>query len=142
MGINLSRRGFLQGLGASTLVLSTPSFVARAAAAVSDLAGLPIPDYSSWQDIYQTQWSWDKIAKGTHLINCWYQSHCAWDVYVKDGLVYREEQTAQYPQTNSDVPDFNPRGCQKGCAFSNRMYDATRVTHPLKRVGERGEGKW
>jgi len=142
MAVNLSRRGFLQGLGASTLVLSTPSFVARAAAAVSDLAGLPIPDYSAWQDIYQTQWSWDKIAKGTHLINCWYQSHCAWDVYVKDGLVYREEQTAKYPQTNSDVPDFNPRGCQKGCAFSNRMYDATRVIHPLKRVGERGEGKW
>ncbi|MEH6581176.1 MAG: molybdopterin-dependent oxidoreductase [Halioglobus sp.] len=142
MTAGLSRRGFLQSIAASTLVLTTPSFVAKVAASVSEVTDLPIPDYDSWQDIYQTQWSWDKIAKGTHLINCWYQAHCAWDVFVKDGLVYREEQTAEYPQTNSDVPDFNPRGCQKGCSFSNRMYDATRVTHPLKRMGERGEGKW
>jgi DMSO reductase family type II enzyme molybdopterin subunit len=61
---------------------------------------------------------------------------------VKDGVVWREEQVADYPQTNPDVPDFNPRGCQKGGCFSERMYDATRVRHPLKRVGPRGSGKW
>ena len=139
---DVSRRQFLQGLTAAGLVLSTPSFVAKAVADMSKLAALPVPDYSGWKDVYRTQWSWDKVAKGTHLINCWYQAHCAWDVFVKDGLVYREEQTGDYPQTNSDVPDFNPRGCQKGCSFSHRMYDKTRVTNPLKRVGKRGEGKW
>lgn len=142
MTVDVSRRVFLQGLTATGLVLSTPSFIAKAVADMSKLAALPVPDYSGWKDVYQTQWSWDKVAKGTHLINCWYQAHCAWDVFVKDGLVYREEQTGDYPQTNSDVPDFNPRGCQKGCSFSHRMYDKTRVTHPLKRVGKRGEGKW
>jgi len=75
-------------------------------------------------------------------VNCWYQAHCAWNVYVKDGLVWREEQVAEYPQTNSEVPDPNPRGCQKGACFSERMYDPGRVRYPLKRVGERGAGKW
>jgi DMSO reductase family type II enzyme molybdopterin subunit len=75
-------------------------------------------------------------------VNCWYQAHCAWNVYVKDGMVWREEQVADYPQTNRNVPDPNPRGCQKGACFSERMYDATRVRHPLKRVGPRGSGRW
>ncbi|MBT4518447.1 MAG: molybdopterin-dependent oxidoreductase, partial [Halieaceae bacterium] len=45
-------------------------------------------------------------------------------------------------QTNPDVPDFNPRGCQKGACYSDRMYDQSRLTVPLKRIGKRGEGKW
>ncbi len=80
--------------------------------------------------------------RSTHHLNCWYQAHCSWDVYVKDGLVYREEQAAEYPQVNAALPDFNPRGCQKGGCFSERMYDPTRISHPLRRVGERGSGKW
>ena len=75
-------------------------------------------------------------------MNCWYQAHCAWNVYVKDGMVWREEQAADYPQTRPDVPDFNPRGCQKGACFSERMYDPRACKYPLKRVGERGSGKW
>ena len=65
-------------------------------------------------------------------MNCWYQAHCAWNVYVKDGMVWREEQAADYPQIRPDVPDFNPRGCQKGACFSERMYDATRVKLPAQ----------
>jgi anaerobic selenocysteine-containing dehydrogenase len=57
-------------------------------------------------------------------------------------MVWREEQAADYPQTRPDVPDYNPRGCQKGACFSERMYDAARVKYPLKRAGERGSGKW
>jgi DMSO reductase family type II enzyme molybdopterin subunit len=57
-------------------------------------------------------------------------------------MVVREEQAATYPQTNASVPDFNPRGCQKGCSYSDRMYDGSRLRYPLKRVGKRGEGKW
>jgi DMSO reductase family type II enzyme molybdopterin subunit len=75
-------------------------------------------------------------------VNCWYQSHCAWDVYVKDGVVWREEQAADYPRVRDDVPDLNPRGCQKGACYSARMYDPTRVKYPLKRVGARGAGQW
>jgi len=37
---------------------------------------------------------------------------------------------------------MNPRGCQKGASFSRVMYGAERLKYPLKRVGERGGGKW
>ena len=33
-------------------------------------------------------------------------------------------------------------GCQKGAAWSQQHYNEERVLHPLKRAGERGEGKW
>lgn len=102
----------------------------------------PTPAYTDWHDIYRDKWAWDKVVKSSHFTNCWYQSHCAWNVYIKDGVVWREEQVGNYPQTNPDVPDFNPRGCQKGACFSERMYDPARVKYPLKRVGERGSGKW
>ncbi len=146
--MRLTRRGFLQRAGIATLSLSlarlipseaAPSLVSEAAAA-SD--GIPVPDYTSWKDLYRAQFAWDRVVKGTHHVNCWYQRGCTFNVYVKDGLVMREEQSATYPQTNESVPDFNPRGCQKGSCYSDRMYDSSRLRHPLKRVGERGEGKW
>ncbi|MBW2267133.1 MAG: molybdopterin-dependent oxidoreductase [Deltaproteobacteria bacterium] len=103
---------------------------------------LPRPSYTDWHDVYRERWTWDKVVRSSHFVNCWYQAHCAWNVYVKDGLVWREEQVAEYPQTNAEVPDPNPRGCQKGACFSERMYDPARVRYPMKRVGERGSGRW
>jgi DMSO reductase family type II enzyme molybdopterin subunit len=63
-------------------------------------------------------------------------------VYVKDGAVAFEEPVGEYPRTNSSVPDFNPRGCQKGACYALNMNQPARVTHPLKRAGARGEGAW
>src|SRR3990172_10391355 len=37
---------------------------------------------------------------------------------------------------------MNPTGCQKGCAWREFLYGKERLLHPLKRAGERGEGKW
>jgi len=133
----LTRRGFLKATaGTAALTLFNLSFTGVAESAVTDV------NYLNAEDLYRQQWTWDSISKGTHLVNCWYQAHCCWNVYVKDGVVFREEQGAAYPRTNANVPDFNPRGCQKGACYSQRMYDAGRVQYPLKRVGERGEGKW
>ncbi len=78
----------------------------------------------------------------TNVVNCCYQRNCSWDVFVKDGLVLREEQAGEYPQVSPDVPDFNPRGCQKGACYSALMYAPDRLTHPLRRVGERGSGRF
>ena len=40
-------------------------------------------------------WRWDRIVRGTHLrANCF--SACAFDLYVKDGVVWREEQADVY----------------------------------------------
>jgi len=139
VSVNLDRRSFLKGVAATTGGLALPNFVVQAAEIAG---GGKIPQYSTWKDVYRAQWTWDKVVRSTHHLNCWYQAHCSWDVYVKDGLVYREEQAAEYEQVNPELPDFNPRGCQKGGCFSQRMYDPTRITHPLRRVGPRGGGKW
>jgi DMSO reductase family type II enzyme molybdopterin subunit len=97
--------------------------------------------YRHWEDVYRDEWTWDKVVHVSHLrTNC--ISACSLDAYVKDGIVWREEQNANYPQSFPHVPDFNPRGCPAGCAYSVQMYDPTRVRYPLKRVGERGAGKW
>ena len=61
---------------------------------------------------------------------------------MKDGIVWREEQNAIYEPSEPGVPDFNPRGCQKGACYTTCMYEPSRLLHPLKRVGERGSGKW
>lgn len=97
--------------------------------------------YRDFGDIYRKAWTWDKVAKGTHTcINC--LGGCSWDVYVKHGIVWREEQNAVYEAPRDDVPDMNPRGCQKGGSYSHLQIDGSRVLHPLKRVGPRGSGKW
>ena len=99
-------------------------------------------DYRDIADIYRARWRWDKVVKGTHILNCWYQRNCCFNLYVKDGLVLREEQSGNYPRTNLSVPDFNPRGCQNGACYSLQMYHPARIKYPLKRVGQRGEGRW
>src|SRR3990172_10577248 len=140
----MTRRQFLYGTGAATLGLSLTRLGLRIAPAGAQTAGtaVEIPAYRTWEDLYRKKWTWDRISKGTHYVNCWYQRGCNWNVYVKDGVVFREEQAATYEQTNAFVPDFNPRGCQKGACYSHRMYDPDRLKYPLKRAGERGEGKW
>ena len=146
--MSITRRQFLHRSGAATLILSLGrlGFASPAARGSEQSAAPPQlpgpPDYSRWEDLYRGKWTWDRITKGTHYVNCWYQRGCNWNVYVKDGLVLREEQAATYTRTNSSVPDFNPRGCQKGACYSQRMYDADRLKYPLKRVGPRGAGKW
>ena len=138
--MRLTRRDFLRSASATTLWLSLSRLGLAQGAPIN--APLPLPDYRTWESIYRGKWAWDKVVRSTHFVNCWYQAHCAWDVYVKDGLVWREEQAADYAPVRKDTPDFNPRGCQKGACYSQRMYDPTRVKYPLKRVGERGSGKW
>ena len=100
------------------------------------------PGPPSTEDGYRSRLKWDSVARSSHLINCWYQRSCAFNVFVRDGVVVREEQSAAYPATNDSVPDFNPRGCQKGACYAGVMYDEARLLHPLKRAGQRGEGRW
>ncbi len=149
MNAAMNRRAFLKA-GGSVLALSlchlelahsvTPNG-ASGASQSSPLDAAAI-EYNSFEDIYRKKWTWDSVAKSTHFVNCWYQRNCSWNVYVKKGIAWREEQSATYEQITPGVPDFNPRGCQKGACYSQRMYDAGRLTHPLKRAGQRGEGKW
>jgi hypothetical protein len=113
----LSRRAFLVAgaAGTASLALGLRCLEREteppAPSGPEGAAPIPAPTaYGDWRDIYRDRWKWDKVVRSTHFVNCWYQAHCSWNVYVKDGVVWREEQVADYPQTNPDVPDFNPRG--------------------------------
>ena len=143
----ITRRTFIKAASAGALGLALDlSRLGPVAAAGSDSPVAASParaiSYGDWRDVYRQKWTWDAVVRSSHWVNCWYQAHCCWNVYVKDGMVWREEQAADYPQIRPEVPDFNPRGCQKGACFSERMYDPARVRHPLKRVGPRGSGKF
>ncbi|WP_029063026.1 molybdopterin-dependent oxidoreductase [Labrenzia sp. DG1229] len=139
--LRMKRRDFLKSttlVGAGVLA-ADKSWALNRLEPIEDTLDTEYP-YRDWEDLYRREFTWDKIGKAAHCINC--VGNCAFDVYVKDGIVLREEQLAKYPQINPNVPDANPRGCQKGSIHSSAMYDADRLRYPLKRVGKRGEGKW
>jgi len=97
--------------------------------------------YTGVGDVWREKWRWDRVVKGTHnRTNC--ISACSWNLFVKEGVVWREEQNAIYEPTRPDVPDFNPRGCQKGACYSDLQVAPSRVLYPLRRAGPRGSGKW
>ncbi|SCZ58347.1 molybdopterin-dependent oxidoreductase [Thiohalomonas denitrificans] len=101
------------------------------------------PGDQRWEGFYRDEFldtRGDAQGFAFHCSNC--QGNCAWKVFAKDGRVTREEQSAAYPQIHPRIPDANPRGCNKGIVHSREMYQGDRLLHPLKRVGERGEGKW
>jgi len=143
-----TRREFLRASAAAVgaLVLTNLQLEGGSSAEAADFAAtmpLPadIPLYREWEDLYRKQWNWDSVARGTHtMTNC--VSGCSWDLYVKDGMVWREEQHSPYKASMAGLPDFNPRGCQKGACGSVLMHSASRVRYPLRRAGERGEDRW
>ncbi len=59
-------------------------------------------------------------------------------------LSYIDEETLQIKkfEGNPVHPGSRGRNCAKGPATLNQVYDPDRILYPLKRVGERGEGKW
>jgi DMSO reductase family type II enzyme molybdopterin subunit len=93
------------------------------------------------EDRYREQWRWDRVATVTHCLDC-YPESCPFKAYVRDGVVLREEQSGIFPTVEPGVPDMNPAGCQKGVAWSQLLHAPERVLYPLRRIGERGEGKW
>src|SRR4030042_2808606 len=111
-----------------------------AGARLEELMSRPY-EYRRWEDVYRDEWTWDDVVHVSHLrVNC--ISTCSFDAYVKDGIVWREEQNANYPQEFPDVPDFNPRGCTAGGPDAAQVEDPTRIRYPMKRAGERGSGRW
>lgn len=61
--------------------------------------------------------------------------HCGVDCYVKDGKIIRVEGTPDHPLNHGKL-------CTKGSSLRNYVYREDRIKTPLKRVGERGEGKF
>jgi DMSO reductase family type II enzyme molybdopterin subunit len=140
-----SRRDFIKGAGGIAVGLSLTRLGFRHVDLITPGAAQEevyrYYQYSGWEDLYRKKWTWDKVTWGTHLNDC-YPGGCSFRVYTRDGIVWREEQSAVYPVIEKGVPDMNPRGCQKGSCFSRVMYGEERLKYPLRRTGDRGQGKW
>ena len=61
--------------------------------------------------------------------------NCGIDAYVKDGKLLKVEGMDSHPRSKGGL-------CTKGLANREFVYRSDRILTPLKRVGERGEGKF
>jgi nitrate reductase / nitrite oxidoreductase, alpha subunit len=80
---------------------------------------------------YRDRWSHDRVVRSTHGVNC--TGSCSWKVYVKDGIITWETQQTDYPSVGADSPEYEPRGCPRGAAFSWYTYSPTRIRYPYAR---------
>ena len=49
-----------------------------------------------WENFYRDRWSYDKVVRTTHGVNC--TGSCSWNIYVKNGVVAWENQATDYPK--------------------------------------------
>ncbi len=144
--MSISRRDALRNLVLGAAVTTATKALGKAPQPVRvEDSRTGYPGGKATEDLYRAEFAGtlgDGGEKGFayHCVNC--QGNCAWEVWTKDGKVTRENQSARYPQLAPDLPDANPRGCNKGVQHSQIMYDADRLLYPMRRAGARGEGKW
>lgn len=123
MGYQLSRRGFLKwsacvGAGTSLLGLTGCAPETKMAAPIQAANNASLVPFSC-----------------AH--NC--GGKCLMFAHVKKGMITRITSDIEEP----DTPE-NPqlRACLRGRSYRKRVYDPNRLKYPMKRVGERGEGKF
>lgn len=97
----------------------------------ADLRSLFLEGGRAGDSFYRDRWSHDKVVRSTHGVNC--TGSCSWKVYVKDGIITWETQETDYPSVGPDSPEYEPRGCPRGAAFSWYTYSPTRVRYPYIR---------
>ncbi len=112
------------------LLVGTRRYFTRARVS-DDLRTLTRQGGRSADDFYRDRWSHDKVVRSTHGVNC--TGSCSWKVYVKDGIITWETQQTDYPSPGPDRPDYEPRGCPRGAAFSWYTYSPTRIRYPYVR---------
>ncbi|QDG54913.1 formate dehydrogenase [Persicimonas caeni] len=99
----------------------------------------PADKWDDWVEWDAKAWP-KKVARNYTLVptvcfNC--ESACGLLAYV-DKKTYEIKRF----EGNPAHPGSRGRNCAKGPATHNQIYDPERILYPLKRVGERGEGKW
>ncbi|MDH4273624.1 MAG: molybdopterin-dependent oxidoreductase, partial [Gammaproteobacteria bacterium] len=106
-------------------------FFTRVKDTFSNGHGIVTDEDRKWEDAYRHRWQHDKVVRSTHGVNC--TGGCSWKIFVKNGLVSFEMQQTDYPRTRPDMPNHEPRGCQRGASFSWYLYSPHRVKYPLIR---------
>jgi anaerobic selenocysteine-containing dehydrogenase len=99
----------------------------------------PNERWDDWVELDSRAWPERKEKRymlvPTTCFNC--ESACGLLAYVdRDTLQVRKF------EGNPEHPGSRGRNCAKGPATLNQITDPDRILQPLKRAGERGEGKW
>lgn len=74
-------------------------------------------------------------VKNTFCDICAPGPHCGVSCYVKDGKIIKVEGTPEHPTNRGKL-------CARGIAAKDYVYRKDRIQTPLRRVGEKGEGKF
>jgi anaerobic selenocysteine-containing dehydrogenase len=106
----------------------------------TDLAAFPPKErWHDWVELDSKSWP-KKVEKRYRLVpttcfNC--EAACGLLAYVD-----RETNEIRKFEGNPEHPGSRGRNCAKGPATINQIQDPDRILYPLRRVGERGAGKW
>ena len=73
--------------------------------------------------------------KNTICAICSPAPHCGLTCYVKDDKVIKVEGWKDHPDSNGGI-------CTKGLSNKEFLYREDRILYPMRRIGERGEGKF
>ena len=104
------------------------------------MSSYPPPElWDDWVEYDGQAWP-KRVARHYTLVptvcfNC--ESACGLIAYVD-----KETFEIRKFEGNPAHPGSRGRNCAKGPATHNQIYDPERILYPLKRVGQRGEGKW
>lgn len=124
--MRMSRRRFLKlAAGAAAVAAVAPTFGSTKA--------LPLPPATFRSSTGPSPQVVEKIIHGVCAPNCW--SGCKLLVHVRDGKIVKTER-GSLPDSRYD------RVCLRGLTHVQRVYHPDRLKYPMKRAGERGEGKW
>jgi anaerobic selenocysteine-containing dehydrogenase len=106
----------------------------------SDLASYPpVEKWDDWVEYDTAHWP-RKVEKHCQVIpticfNC--EAGCGLLAFVE-----KETHRIRRFEGNPEHPGSRGRNCAKGPATLNQVTDPERIRYPLKRAGNRGEGKW
>lgn len=138
----ISRRQFLQGSAAAAAVLGISSLAGCATTDEKEtttqgttLEEVPTTEAPTYPGPYVEEQLFSTPCRS----NCF--QGCRLNAHVRDGKVVRMSPAAQ------GAPEQDPDGlytgcCLKGLSIPNRTYSNKRIKYPMRRAGERGEGKW
>src|SRR6266545_7672029 len=99
----------------------------------------PVEKWNDWVEYDPKAWP-RKVPRRYTLVptvcfNC--ESACGLLGYVD-----KETLKIENCEGNPRHPGSRGRNCAKGPATLNQVYDPDRILYPLRRAGQRGEGKW
>jgi len=70
----------------------------------------------------------------------WCHSHCLVEAHLKNGRLEKILEAKDSP--NVEMTRATVRACPRARAAAEWLYHPDRLNYPLKRAGDRGQGKW